>query len=516
MQLINRLRARVKRENLPGILGALTAFLIMFAHPLIYDNFFFNINRFKFAVFGVSVVILFIIYLSLCALKRGALTGNTYAPFRLTLADAGMAAFLIIALISTALSDDPYSAVTGDEGRMSGLGYMLLLGFVYVMVSRAPGAVTCAVAGLLISGALASALGILNFFYIDPLGFSDRLSDEDFMRFISTIGNINFFGAYLNLVLPAAAVMAMRGKPGQRAFGCITACLSAGAVIAVRTESAMLAPISTIVICLWFAAPSRRARARMCLALSAMFAGFALVGALCAMYPGAHMPLGGNLCAILANRPLLMGAMALVLCAAAYAINRAPAREYPLSGRAWKRALAIILLSAILALLLAFAYYTFIDTQTPLSGARRFLRYNDKWGTNRGGVWVYSMRLYAESGARVQLVGFGPDCLKAPLAEAYGDEIAAYCNLSFDNAHNEYIQYLLTLGALGLIAYMAFALGGLKALARKRRDNAFAACALAAACAYLLQAAVNVNQPITTPLLFALLSAGAGMRDAQA
>ena len=107
----------------------------------------------------------------------------------------------------------------------------------------------------------------------------------------------------------------------------------------------------------------------------------------------------------------------------------------------------------------------------------------------------------------VKLFGFGPDLLKKPLADAYGAEIAAYCNLSFNNAHNEYIQYLLTHGALGLTAYLTFAVGACASLFRRARKSAAAACLLAGALAYLLHAAVNVNQPITTPLLFLFLSA---------
>ena len=43
-KLSEKLRNLFTPENLPGVFGAAFAFLMMFFHPLIYDNYFFNIN----------------------------------------------------------------------------------------------------------------------------------------------------------------------------------------------------------------------------------------------------------------------------------------------------------------------------------------------------------------------------------------------------------------------------------------------------------------------------------------
>ena len=50
-------------------------------------------------------------------------------------------------------------------------------------------------------------LGILHFFNLDPLGFKKEISQDDYSIFVSTIGNINTYTAYLALPMGASAVM---------------------------------------------------------------------------------------------------------------------------------------------------------------------------------------------------------------------------------------------------------------------------------------------------------------------
>ena len=672
MTLVPRLRPP-RREQLPEWFACAFAAGVALLHPLIFDDFFFNINRFKFGVFAVSTYAGLIVFLLLCAARRRALAGEIRQPFSLSAADWGMGAFAVLAAASTILSDDAFSALTGDEGRLCGLVFILALAAMHVIVSRAQNADAWAAGGLLISGSLCALLGVLNFFKIDPFGFYPRLNQKSVDGFISTIGNVDFFSAFLCLFLPAAVAAFMRGGRWVRRLSVFPILLGTGAVIAARADGALIALASAILTALCLGAlplpapsesrqrsdsaasrleanlaesapcseendapsrlsrilsslaaaphgktagsdeekklhpqreawarmclaltgssedgapsrfrrtlsslaaslhgkatgadeekklhpqreartrkhpalagscedgapsrfrrtlsslaaslhgkatgadeekklhPQREARARMCLALACLMAGLFLVGAATRLWPDATLSLKDHACARLAAHPLLFAALSLLLTAAAYGLlhtrREKPVFPAPRTFLLTLLACAIVALAAAAAL---FLFYTYVDTDTKLTGMLKLFRFRDKWGTNRGGVWVRCMKLFAQSDWRVKLFGFGPDLLKKPLADAYGAEIAAYCNLSFNNAHNEYIQYLLTHGALGLTAYLTFAVGACASLFRRARKSAAAAGLLAGALAYLLHAAVNVNQPITTPLLFLFLSA---------
>ena len=622
LTLVPRLRPP-RREQLPEWFACAFAAGVALLHPLIFDDFFFNINRFKFGVFAVSAYAGLIVFLLLCAARRRALAGEIRQPFSLSAADWGMGAFAVLAAASTILSDDALSALTGDEGRLCGLVFILALAAMHVIVSRAQNADAWAAGGLLISGSLCALLGVLNFFKIDPFGFYPRLNQKSVDGFISTIGNVDFFSAFLCLFLPAAVAAFMRGGCWVRRLSVFPILLGTGAVIAARADGALIALASAILTALCLGAlplpapsesrqhsdsaaprleanlaesapcseendapsrfrrtlsslaaslhgkaadadeekkprsqrearackhlalagssedgapsrfrrtlsslaaslhgkatgadeekklhPQREARTRMCLALACLMAGLFLVGAATRLWPDATLSLKDHACARLAAHPLLFAALSLLLTAAAYGLlhtrREKPVFPAPRTFLLTLLACAIVALAAAAAL---FLFYTYVDTDTKLTGMLKLFRFRDKWGTNRGGVWVRCMKLFAQSDWRVKLFGFGPDLLKKPLADAYGAEIAAYCNLSFNNAHNEYIQYLLTHGALGLTAYLTFAVGACASLFRRARKSAAAAGLLAGALAYLLHAAVNVNQPITTPLLFLFLSA---------
>ena len=571
MTLVPRLRPP-RREQLPEWFACAFAAGVALLHPLIFDDFFFNINRFKFGVFAVSAYAGLIVFLLLCAARRRALAGEIRQPFSLSAADWGMGAFAVLAAASTILSDDAFSALTGDEGRLCGLVFILALAAMHVIVSRAQNADAWAAGGLLISGSLCALLGVLNFFKIDPFGFYPRLNQKSVDGFISTIGNVDFFSAFLCLFLPAAVAAFMRGGRWVRRLSVFPILLGTGAVIAARADGALIALASAILTALCLGAlplpapfesrqrsdsaaprleanlaesapcseendapsrfrrtlsslaaslhgkatgadeekklhPQREARTRMCLALACLMAGLFLVGAATRLWPDATLSLKDHACARLAAHPLLFAALSLLLTAAAYGLLHT--RREKLVFPAPRTFLLTLLACAIVALAAAaalFLFYTYVDTDTKLTGMLKLFRFRDKWGTNRGGVWVRCMKLFAQSDWRVKLFGFGPDLLKKPLADAYGAEIAAYCNLSFNNAHNEYIQYLLTHGALGLTAYLTFAVGACASLFRRAHKSAAAAGLLAGALAYLLHAAVNVNQPITTPLLFLFLS----------
>ncbi len=622
MTLVPRLRPP-RREQLPEWFACAFAAGVALLHPLIFDDFFFNINRFKFGVFAVSAYAGLIVFLLLCAARRRALAGEIRQPFSLSAADWGMGAFAVLAAASTILSDDAFSALTGDEGRLCGLVFILALAAMHVIVSRAQNADAWAAGGLLISGSLCALLGVLNFFKIDPFGFYPRLNQKSVDGFISTIGNVDFFSAFLCLFLPAAVAAFMRGGRWVRRLSVFPILLGTGAVIAARADGALIALASAILTALCLGAlplpapsesrqrsdsaaprleanlaesapcseendapsrfrrtlsslatslhekaadadeekkprsqreararkhlalagscedgapsrfrrtlsslaaslhgkatgadeekklhPQREARTRMCLALACLMAGLFLVGAATRLWPDATLSLKDHACARLAAHPLLFAALSLLLTAAAYGLlhtrREKPVFPAPRTFLLTLLACAIVALAAAAAL---FLFYTYVDTDTKLTGMLKLFRFRDKWGTNRGGVWVRCMKLFSQSDWRVKLFGFGPDLLKKPLADAYGAEIAAYCNLSFNNAHNEYIQYLLTHGALGLTAYLTFAVGACASLFRRARKSAAAVSLLAGALAYLLHAAVNVNQPITTPLLFLFLSA---------
>jgi O-antigen ligase len=85
-----------------------------------------------------------------------------------------------------------------------------------------------------------------------------------------------------------------------------------------------------------------------------------------------------------------------------------------------------------------------------------------------------------------------------------------FLDAALDSAHNEYLQYLLTLGLVGLGAYLGL-LGTLFLRAwRRGGGTALNRAFLLGGVSYAAQAFVNIAQPASTPLFFGVLGMLAG------
>ena len=142
-------------------------------------------------------------------------------------------------------------------------------------------------------------------------------------------------------------------------------------------------------------------------------------------------------------------------------------------------------------------------------GLGRYLILNDSWGTNRGYVWRKSVEIFQGFPFLQKLFGYGPDTFGILTTENFRMEmIHATQGQIFDNAHNEYLHYLVTIGALGLITYVVFLVAaGWRMAVRRNRNRYIPGCLFAVLC-YGTQALVNLNLPIATPIMWLLLSVG--------
>ncbi|MBQ1975379.1 MAG: O-antigen ligase family protein, partial [Ruminococcus sp.] len=143
--------------------------------------------------------------------------------------------------------------------------------------------------------------------------------------------------------------------------------------------------------------------------------------------------------------------------------------------------------------------------ETELGEMEKLLRMNDAWGTHRGIMWLRSFDIFADANPWQKLFGTGPDTFYFAF-EKYFEQLAEYGNSSTDAAHNEYINYLITIGIAGLGSYLAFAGGALVRGFKAAKRNPAVLCCAAAVVAYLAQATVNIALPISTPLFIVFVS----------
>lgn len=138
---------------------------------------------------------------------------------------------------------------------------------------------------------LIALLGILNAWGLDPLGTYYSLLPDNGSLYLSTIGNLNFFAAYLCLCLPLAVQTAFHARSGRSRAGVVLCCvvLLTGLLMA-STDAAWLslAVMLAVVFC------DRRLTwhgARLLFAIGAIFCAVAFLTGIFLNFFPLRMPL---------------------------------------------------------------------------------------------------------------------------------------------------------------------------------------------------------------------------------
>ena len=105
--------------------------------------------------------------------------------------------------------------------------------------------------------------------------------------------------------------------------------------------------------------------------------------------------------------------------------------------------------------------------------AGKYLVIDSDWGSDRGKIWAHVFNMFRE------------------FARIFPDAI-------LDSAHNEYLNILVNSGILGLAACLGFLIFCI--LNALKSQNAYKYALLLGVLSYMAQAAVNIAQPMTTPL----------------
>lgn len=118
--------------------------------------------------------------------------------------------FLLLAVVSAFTSVSPATSLLGAPGRREGLLAFFayaLLAWLVVQTVQGPRRLRELTALVTAVGAIIAAYGILQALGLDPQHWGARLFEE--RRTIATLGNPDFFGGYLVLVLPLALSVAL-------------------------------------------------------------------------------------------------------------------------------------------------------------------------------------------------------------------------------------------------------------------------------------------------------------------
>ena len=481
------------------VIGMFTLF------PLFMTDKLFNLRKDRLHFFvGTTVALLFFIVATyLCGIDKKKWIKNVFKP---TVEDIGMLMFLVVIVVSTLLSEYGMEAVTGSEGRDSGL--IIMLGYVlcFFLVSRYYNYRKLPYEIFVITASIIVVLAILHEFYMDPFGLLTEISDSQKDIFISTIGNINIFSCFICISMPVIAALLVTSKDtASTVFYSIALCISFMGLLVANSDSGYFGLAAFMSILFVYSCKNLDRLFKFMLCVSLMALSCKIFKLFTIIFHEKYKPLDTiPMTLIFSSKIYIVLAAAAVLTIALYF-----ARKQLKSGdlpKACQVIAGIFVAICALSLLSAFIYFSAIDKTTDLGGLTKYLRLNDKWGTHRGYAWIRSVILFKTNGVKNMLVGSGPDTFGQLIKKYYRDDMIARHGSVFDSAHNEFLTYLVTIGALGLIAYLTVLISVIIKGIRRFEYSEGALITTLVVIAYCAQSMFSLFTPIVTPYLFVFVA----------
>lgn len=429
----------------------------------------------------------------------------------LSITDILMLCFLFLAVISTVFSPHPTEALLGTGGRNNGLLLLLMYTLMYFIITRNYVYKDYVFIIYLVVSALVALLTVLNFFYIDPFGMLKGYDAATIEDFGSTLGNKNIIAAFMCVYLPIAVMsFVMTENKALRAVGGVAIVFAYSGLLCADSTSDILGLLIILPIMAIFSARSYTYLRRYLLALTILFTSGKIL-LLFATLVGDHNKGFEFMQVFLIYHPLtyvpiaVFGILYLILLLSKNAESRYPARTVQII-------LVLLFSIGIILLISLFVYFSFKDTTTDLGNFKKLLRFDDYWGTHRGFMWRVSFEEFGKFNLLHILFGAGPDTVYYVLQPHFDELLARFGDASTDCAHNEYINYLLTQGVLGLSAYLGVMITAIVRGLNAAKNNPMVLAFIGAMICYLAQSVVNLYNPIVTPSLFIFLALTEGIR----
>lgn len=497
--------------------------LILVVFPLAFKNYYWDILIFKYKFYYVSVLLLIVAVLAnlsvylykdakLYEWKNSREAFKRFSLKKVKISEWAMSAFLVSAIISTLQSEYLYEAFWGNEGRYCGLFIILLYGVSFFIITRCFHFKQWYLDAFLVAGLLASIIGIMQYFNYDPIGFKVGLSPEDYKMFASTIGNINTYTAYIALVTGVSMVLfCVEKNLIRKVWYFIAVSIFILALITGISDNAYLTLLALFGCLPLYLFVNVKGVKHYMVLVSVMFSEFYIIDMLNNKYPNHVIGIEGLFEVISGVGYLpqlilcLLGAtLILHVMDVAWANKKSDRKDGNIGRWIWL-GFMILVMVVIIYIVIDVNIYRNIDKYGAIG---RYALFDDNWGSTRGYIWRVALEIYDGFPIIHKLFGYGPDTFGILTVHGYYEEMTKVHYQKFDSPHNEYLQYLLTMGVTGFISYLTFLMTSLYQMIRNAKKNPMVLAVVFAVLCYSAQAMVNIVVPIVAPIMLTLLMVG--------
>lgn len=446
--------------------------------------------------------------LSLLVLFSGIVSGKADLKKERSYAEIMAFFFVLVTLVSVFLGMDDRIATWGyTDWHMGGITQLMtILGF-FVMKNWTENDrwswIFLGISSLIVCG-----LSVANRHGADPLNVYDGMAWLEWNRrnLIATIGNINWACCFMAIGVPLLLWVAWTLEDKYRILGYVGAWIAIAGIWLQGSDSGILDLAVVVTVLLWISADrwDRLLRTIEIITLIPLFWSVYSFFQFKLVVP-VETDIEGKFYTLLWLIPL---AVCLII--------RYGAGKLAKSGgeACWlKKPIRIGIVMIVLVGAGIFALCQISDGVWTTLGKIDVLRFNDSWGSLRGGVWKASVRCFGEMGISQKLFGAGPDCY-ALLLESMGTRFTVkgqWANAVYANAHNEFLTMLINEGILGVVTYFGIYASVALKLTSDKRMQPKSVLGIMILASYLGNQFFSFQQIISTPVMLMIL----GIMDAE-
>lgn len=456
--------------------------------PLILHNKLFDVTNTKQTVF----VVITSVFALLCLLFYITNINNSKIPLNAT--DIFIIAFTLINIISYILSDYKSISFHGTDGRSIGLLLNVFMVIMYFIITRNSPIFRYIPIFVSIGSSLVSLIGILNFGGIDVFNVYKNMVSYHVNWFISTLGHCNIYSSFFSITLPVLLTVYIKSDDKKEQIYCFVGSLmSFMGLITGNSDSGYLTIIA-ISVFLFLTSKKYEHFQKLSIYFIAVFFLSKITGIIYTSI-NCSRHLDSITQALLFNNNLYyIIPVLLIFTLLCYSYKNKSGISFKLYKRITLSVIAVAVITAVIYILFNKSDFAFFN-------------FNDYWGNNRGFIWKRGALLFKEHYSVVKkLFGCGPDCLRPYIDMYFSSEIISGGFEFYDNVHNEFLQYLLTLGIFGLTAYLGIIVCSVRHYIKTYTSDIYATSFFAAFMCYIIQSVVNINQAVTTPLYFVMIA----------
>lgn len=529
------MNSKRKLLNASNVIVGLWLLAMFTIFPLVYNYYYYDILQTKFYTVVILTVLMILALIVISGFGGGFKTFfdklhskgfSAWFKEEFDIWDICITVFMVMTVLSTLFAGRFIrQAVTGENGRYSGLFLISLYVAIYFILSRLFSFSKVYFTVFLAISIPICLFGYTDYFNMDILQFKENIDAAQWPIFTSTIGNINTYTAVLAFYIAISGTLFItspldNGKNngesvGKLIFYYLIMLMNFIALAMGTSDNGYLTLAAFFGLMPFVAFRSMEGVRRFVLTIFTYLLGIRIIKLINTVYSDKVLGISGLYDFISDFKYLdLVIVLLLIAVIAMYFIaykNKKNAKD----NEALLKTLRYIWLGILVIVFLGLIFLgvkinsNVAEASAKYGSLANYFIFNDSWGTFRGYIWRAAIEEYMKFPLLHKIVGSGPDTFGIYISLLRNEEMQSVTGQIFDATHNEYIQFLFTLGPIATVAYiLGLIIPSVKALRTKMTDLRdpsslpyLYASAIAVIC-YATQAVVNLNLPVVTPLLW--------------